>query len=132
QAVEVAQDRLFAIEGVWRDLFADGLDAWNQQHGAWTIAEGVVRGRDDQGGNIRLLGRTPVGDVEVEFEIRVTGTSHGEIQVGDYNWFFTLPAGDPWVRIRLRQHGQELTCTADDRALVAEAGAGAPMRPGPL
>lgn len=132
QGVEVAHDHPFVAEGVWRDLFADGFAAWDQQHGTWTFAEGVVRGHDDRGGKIRLLGRKPVGDVEVDCEIRITGTTHGEIQVGDYNWFFTLPARDAWVRIRLRQQGQDLACTADGRALVAEPGAGTPMRSGPL
>lgn len=137
ESVEVAADRLFVVRGgevPWLDLFADGLGAWRQQHGTWTIADGVVRGRDDHGGKVRLIGRTPVGDVEVDCEIRITGTTHGEIQVGDYNWFFTLPASGAWTRIHLRQQGQGLTCTADGRPLVAEAeaGAGAPMRPGPL
>jgi ferric-dicitrate binding protein FerR (iron transport regulator) len=123
-----------AAEPPWRALFpATGLDGWTQQHGAWENQGGVVRGHSAQGGKVRLLGEQALRDLELTCRMRVTGVDHGEVQVGSYNWFFTVPArSGTWVALRLVQHGAELACTADGVAIAAEPGDGVAPRAGAL
>jgi hypothetical protein len=117
-----------------RALFpATGLDGWLAQHGQWSNRDGVVRGTGMAGGKARLLSQEAFGDLDLQCRLRITGVDHAELQVGDYNWFFTVPGGSGgWVTIHLRQVGESVTCTADGVPLQREAGDGRPARPGPL
>jgi hypothetical protein len=123
-----------ADEAAWRPLFAaDCLDDWKPQHGRWSNRDGVVRGHDPRGGKARLIGAVPFADLELTCRLRVTGVEFAEVQVGDYNWFAEVPArGQDWVQLVITQRGAQLTITADGTALPLQAGAGGPMRAGPL
>jgi ferric-dicitrate binding protein FerR (iron transport regulator) len=116
-----------------RPLFpASGLAGWDQQHGVWSLAEGVVHG-SGAGGSARLLSQRAFSDLVLTCRLRLHDVDHAEVQVGDYNWFFTVrSASRAWIALRLEQHGNRLHCTADGVALTAEAGAGQAARPGPL
>lgn len=113
----------------WRDLFA-GFAAWQQQHGRWSREGTTVRGQG--AGKARLLGPAPLQDLELTCRLRIRDVDVAEVQVGDYNWFFAVPAAAGWIDIRLRQRSAELTCTADGRPLPVQPGHGGPPRPGPL
>lgn len=121
-------------EPAWTPLFTAGLADWEQQHGIWSISDGVVRGSDPQRGKARLLGRQPFADVELRCRLRITGVEFAELQVGNYNWFVEVPArGVQWVEVDLRQRGDQLSITADGAALKLHPGdGGAAMHPGPL
>jgi hypothetical protein len=56
-----------------------------------------------------------------------------EIQLGDYNWFFEVPAqAGAWTFLHLRQRGPSLTCAVDGATVTAQPGAGLAPRPGRL
>jgi|GEM_PF-7079963 ferric-dicitrate binding protein FerR (iron transport regulator) len=110
----------------------DGLEGWTQQHGSWSLVDGIVRSRSSDGPS-RLISQRAFTDLILTCRLRILGTTHAEVQVGDYNWFFTIPANQQeWVDVRLEQRGGDLRCQADGVALQAEPGAGKPARPGPL
>jgi hypothetical protein len=134
EGATVAAGEEFAAAPSWRDLFpASGFAGWERQHGEWVNAGGVLRGSGGPGGKARLLGEAALGDLELTCRVRLSGVDHGEVQVGDYNWFFTVPGGaGRWVAVHLTQQGEELRCTADGVALEREPGAAAPARRGPL
>lgn len=145
QTVTIASDVAFAVrsmtltaatpESAWQQLFPTaGLDGWQQQHGAWTSADGFVRGSDPQRrGKARLLSVREFSDLELTCRLRIIGVDFAEVQVGSYNWFVEVPAhGEAWVELRLTQHGTTLTATADGVALTPQPGAGKAMRAGSL
>jgi hypothetical protein len=109
-----------------------GLGGWRQQHGTWSNDGGVVRGVSGND-NARLLSDHPYADLELTCRLRITGVDLAEVQVGDYNWVFAVPAkaGD-WIALRLFQRGEELSCTADGVPLRRDRGDGRRARPGPL
>jgi ferric-dicitrate binding protein FerR (iron transport regulator) len=113
-------------------LFDDGLTGWTQQHGSWSLDGAVVRGNGD-GGTARLLGRHPYGDLVLTCRLRIVDIDRAEVQVGDYNWFITVPAAShQWIQLRLAVQGGVLSASADGVALAAEPGFGLAPRPGPL
>lgn len=122
----------------WRELFPGGsLDGWQRQLGTWTTEGGVVRGQASADAAARLQSIDNLGDLELRCRLRVSGLAHlCEIQLGGYNWFFTIPVGsrdpDGWVGVELAQHGDVATCTADGVALVREIADGVAPRSGPL
>jgi hypothetical protein len=118
----------------WQALFpAAGLDGWQQQHGAWSNADGVVRGAGGPRRKARLLSLRRFADLELACRLRIAGVDFAEVQVGDYNWFVEVPArGGGWVELRLSQRGGAFTATADGVVLTPQAGDGAAMRAGAL
>jgi len=82
----------------------------------------------------RILSGEAHRDLELSCRLRIRGSPLAEVQVGDYNWFFEVPAGTGWVEFRLRQRGATLSAHADGIALVPQPGAdaGAAPRAGPL
>jgi hypothetical protein len=113
-------------------LFANGLAGWTQQHGSWSLDGEVVRGSGD-GGTARLLSRHPYGDLVLTCRLRMVDVDRAEVQVGDYNWFVTVPAnGHRWIQLRLAVEGGTLRASADGVALPTEPGFGLAPRPGPL
>ncbi len=132
-SARVTADGTLATIPAWRPLFPAQLAGWQQQHGHWELIGGSVRGSDPAGGKARLLGEQDLLDLELVCRLRIAGVESAELQVGDYNWFFTIPTTPGrWVEVRLQQHGETLSCTADGLVLPREAGDGAAMRPGPL
>ncbi|MCK6490159.1 MAG: FecR domain-containing protein, partial [Planctomycetes bacterium] len=124
-------------EPAWQPLFpAEGLEGWNPEHGRWDNRQGVVTGGAEGAAKARLASRQSLGDCELTCRLRISGGLHqAEIQVGDYNWFVTVPAAttaDGWVAVRLSQRQGRLQASADGRALVPEPGAGAAPRRGAL
>lgn len=122
-------------EPAWSPLFpAAGLAGWQQQHGTWTTADGIIRGSDPQRhGKARLLSLREFSDLELTCRLRITGADRAEVQVGNYNWFVEVPArGGAWVMVQLNQRGATLTATADGKALTPQPGDGKAMRPGAL
>lgn len=115
-------------------LFPDaGLDGWEAQHGQWRNHDGIITGTDAAGGKARLISRRRFTDLDVHCRLRLGQTTHVEMQVGDYNWFFTiLPGAGDWIDVHLQQRGARLTCTANGVAVTAEPGAGEPPRAGAL
>ncbi len=121
----------------WNALFpASGLAGWDAQHGTWSNRAGIVRGSDPRQGKARLISAQAFTDLELTCRLRLSGASVAEIQVGDYNWFVEVPAATtparPWVEVRLQQRAEVLSGTADGVVLTPQAGAGRPMRAGPL
>jgi len=113
-------------------LFANGLGGWTQQHGSWSLDGAGVRGNGD-GGTARLLSRHPYGDLVLTCRLRIADADRGEVQVGDYNWFVTVPAANhQWIQLRLVVQGGVLSASADGVALATEPGFGLAPRPGPL
>jgi hypothetical protein len=91
-----------------------------------------VSGNGD-GGTARLLSRHPHGDMILTCRLRMVDVDHAEVQVGDYNWFVTVPAaGHQWIQLRLAVEGGTLRASADGVALPTEPGFGLGPRPGPL
>ena len=131
QSVTVAADAPFAVRPTapappptMMPLFpTDGLAGWQQQHGAWSNVDGVIRGTDPQRhGKARLLSLREFGDLELTCRLRVTGADRAEVQVGTYNWFVEVPThGGAWVAFQLTQRGTALTATADGVALVPQS-----------
>ncbi len=147
QSVTVAADAPFAVRPTapapasgqsaptMMPLFpTDGLAGWQQQHGAWSNVDGVIRGTDPQRhGKARLLSLREFVNLELTCRLRVTGADRAEVQVGTYNWFVEVPThGGAWVALQLTQRGTALTATADGVALVPQPGDGKAMRPGAL
>lgn len=118
----------------WNPLFpATGLDGWQQQYGVWSNDGVTVRGTAADHGKVRIFSERSFSDLELTCRLRITGVELAEIQVGDYNWFFEIPAGkDGWTDLRLRQHGTVLSCTADGVVLTARPGDGVAPRSGRL
>jgi len=118
----------------WNPLFpTTGLDGWEQQYGTWTNDGVTVRGTAADHGKVRIFSERVFSDLEMTCRLRVTGVELAEIQTGDYNWFFEIPAGNGgWTDLHLRQHGTVLTCTADGVVLPARPGDGLPPRSGRL
>jgi ferric-dicitrate binding protein FerR (iron transport regulator) len=118
----------------WRPLFpGTGLAGWRPQHGRWTNADGLVAGSASGSGKARLLSEHAFADLELTCRLRLAGATVAEIQLGDYNWFFAIPAQPgAWVAVHLRQQDGRPTCTADGVPLAVQAGDGAPPRPGSL
>jgi hypothetical protein len=113
-------------------LFDVGLTGWTQQHGSWSLDGDVVRGNGD-GGTARLLGRHPYGDLVLTCRLRIVDIDRAEVQVGDYNWFVTVPAAShQWIQLRVVVQGGVLSASADGVALAGEPGFGLAPRPGPL
>jgi ferric-dicitrate binding protein FerR (iron transport regulator) len=113
-------------------LFATGLAGWTQQHGSWRLDGEVVRGNGD-GGTARVLSRHPFADLVLTCRLRIVDADRAEVQVGDYNWFITVPAAShQWIQLRLVVSGGVLSASADGVALAAEPGFGLAPRPGPL
>ncbi len=113
-------------------LFANGLSGWTQQHGSWSLDGEVMRGTGD-GGTARLLSRHPYDDLVLTCRLRIVDADHAEVQVGDYNWFVTVPAAShQWIQLRLAVQGGVLSASADGVALPSEPGFGLAPRPGPL
>ncbi len=113
-----------------RDLFAD-FSAWKRQHGHWSRDGATVRG-EGGAGKARLLSPTSHRDLELVCRLRIRDTEFAEIQIGEYNWFIEVPASVGWIDVRLRQRGDDVTCTADGQLLQLHPGDGGPSRPGPL
>lgn len=122
------------IDATWTALFPQkDLADWQQQHGTWSNAEGLVRGHNpQQAGKSRILSSRSFRDLELTCRLRITGAKVAEVQVGNYNWFVEVPAGRDWVQVALLQRGADLHVTADGVALKLHPGDGAAMRPGPL
>lgn len=118
----------------WLVLFpATGLDGWEQQYGTWSNDGVTVRGTAVDQGKVRIFSERVFSDLELTCRMRVTGVELAEIQLGDYNWFFEIPARDgAWSEVHLRQHGPTMTCTADGTVLAAQPGAGLAPRAGRL
>jgi hypothetical protein len=113
-------------------LFANGIADWTQQHGSWSVDGGVVRG-SGEGGRARLLSRLPYGDLVLSCRLRIVDADRAEVQVGDYNWFVSVPAANhQWTQLRLVVRGGALSASADGVALATEPGFALPPRPGPL
>jgi hypothetical protein len=113
-------------------LFADGLSGWTQQHGSWSMDREGVHGNGG-GGTARLLSRRPYGDLVLTCRMRIVEAAHAEVQVGDYNWFVTVPsASHQWIQLRVVEQGGVLSASADGVALAVEPGFGLAPRPGPL
>lgn len=132
----VVADGISLVHGerAWRPLFPSGaLAQWRQQHGAWSATADGIRGSSPDGGKARILSLAGYADLELACRLRITGADFAEIQVGDYNWFFEIPARrGAWTEVHLRQRGGELVCSADGVQLAAQPGAGVAARRGPL
>ena len=110
----------------------DSLAGWHQQHGSWSNDGGIVHS-SGEGGPARLMSIAAYGDLVLTCRLRIRGGERAEVQVGDYNWFVTVPAGThDWITVRLEQRHGLLHATADEAVLTPEPGAGRGPRPGPL
>jgi hypothetical protein len=112
----------------WKPLFTPDLADWDQPYGEWRWDQ--ERGHLIGTGRARLLSRVPHGDLELRCRLRISGAECAEVQLGDYNWFVSVPQSAEWVQVRLAQHGGELYATLDGRPVALEPGDGKPARAG--